>query len=105
MVEQKKDNEIWREAQMAFYASRPWRRVRAFVIKRSGGLCEICLKSGIYKAATLAHHIVPVTAENVNDPQISLNPDNLIALCADCHAAIHSSKRYTVDENGNVSII
>ena len=65
----------------------------------------MCLKSGIYKAATLAHHIVPVTAENVNDPQISLNPENLIALCTECHAAIHSTKRYTVDENGNVAII
>lgn len=65
----------------------------------------MCLKNGIYKAATLAHHIVPLDATNWTNPEIALNPDNLMALCTECHAAIHSTKRYTVDENGNVAII
>lgn len=64
----------------------------------------MCLKNGIYKAATLVHHIKPVTAENVHDPDITLNPENLMALCVDCHAAIHSTRRYYIDENGNVTV-
>ena len=65
----------------------------------------MCLKNGIYKAATLAHHIIPVTAKNVNDPQISLNADNLMALCTECHAAIHSSRRWRFDENGKMIVV
>lgn len=64
----------------------------------------MCLKNGIYKAATLVHHIKPVTAENVHDPDITLNPENLMTLCVDCHAAIHSTRRYYIDENGNVTV-
>ena len=65
----------------------------------------MCLKSGIYKAATLVHHIVPVTSENVSNPQISLNPENLMALCDDCHAAVHSSKRYRITDDGRVIML
>jgi len=65
----------------------------------------MCLKKGIYRAATLVHHIKPLNAENVNNPEISLNPENCMALCADCHAAIHSTKRYKVDEYGKVTPI
>jgi len=95
----------WRADQIAFYSSPAWKNLRRAVLKERGGLCEICLKNGVYKAASLVHHIVPVTAENVSNPEISLNADNCMALCADCHAAIHSTKRYTVDENGNVTIL
>lgn len=94
----------WRTDQVAFYSSPAWKNIRKAVLKERGGLCEMCLKKGIYRAATLAHHIVPLTAENVGNPEISLNTENLMALCADCHAAIHSTRRYTVDENGNVKV-
>ena len=99
------DNETWREEQIQFYSSPAWKNLRKVVLKERGGLCEMCLKKGIYRAATLVHHIVPVTAENVTDAAISLNKDNCMALCADCHAAVHSSRRYRVDKDGNVTII
>ena len=105
MVEPKKDNEQWRGEQIAFYSSPAWKNLREYIKKERGGLCEMCLRRGKYTAATLVHHIKPVTAENVNDPEITLNPENLMALCDDCHAAIHSTRRYTIDENGNVSAI
>ena len=95
----------WREEQIAFYSTPAWKNLRKAVLSERGGLCEMCLKKGIYRAATLVHHIVPVTAENVRNAEISLNKDNCMALCADCHAAIHSTKRYKVDENGNVTIL
>lgn len=92
----------WREEQIAFYSSPAWKNLRSAIIKERGGLCENCLKKGIIRAATLVHHIKPVTAENVNNPEISLNPANLEALCSDCHAAIHSGKRYTIGPDGKV---
>ena len=97
-------DEAWREEQIQFYSSPAWKNIRKTVLKERGGLCEMCLKKGIIRAATLAHHIVPVTAENVGNPEITLNTANLMALCKDCHAAIHSTRRYKVDEDGHVTI-
>lgn len=94
----------WRQDQIAFYGSPAWKNLRTAIIKERGGLCENCLKKGIIRAATLVHHIKPVTPENVNNPEISLNPANLMALCVDCHAAIHSTRRYIIDEKGNVTV-
>lgn len=49
------------------------------------------------------HHKIPLTPENVTDPDITLNWENLQLLCRDCHAAVHKpQKRYTVDELGRV---
>jgi len=95
----------WREEQIKFYSSVAWKNLRENIIKERGGLCEMCLRRGRYTAATLVHHIKPVTAENVNDPAITLNSENCMALCTDCHASIHSDKGYIIDENGNVTLI
>ena len=102
MVEPKKDMDNWRPEQVAFYSSVAWKNLRDYVKRRSGGLCEMCLKSGVIRPATVAHHIIHVTAKNVNDPQITLNPDNLMALCDDCHALVHSKKHYRITDDGRV---
>ena len=105
MIKSEDQRSTWRTVQQSFYSSQAWKNLRDAVIKERGGLCEMCRRSGIYKAADLVHHIIPVTAENINDPDITLNPRNLMALCKGCHSAIHSSKRYVVDEAGHVVII
>ena len=105
MIEPKQDKETWRGEQIAFYSSPAWKNLRKAVLSERGHLCEMCLKKGIIQAATLVHHIVPVTAENVTDPAITLNKDNLMALCENCHAAVHSKKRYKVDFDGKVTAI
>ena len=89
-----------------FYHTRPWHNVRGYVLYRDQMLCQDCLKKGIYKPAEAVHHIVELTPENINDPNIALNPDNLISLCRDCHAARHSKskKRYRINEDGEVKI-
>ena len=105
MLKSEEQKETWREEQIRFYSSQAWKNLREYIIKERGGLCEMCLKNGVYRAATLVHHIKPVTAANVNDPEITLNPANLMAICETCHAAIHSSKRYTITEDGRVVMI
>lgn len=86
-----------------FYKGREWHRVRALVWARDRGLCQRCLKKGILKEGDTVHHIDPLTPENINDPAVSLNPENLETLCRDCHAAVHKKdKRYKFDDLGRV---
>lgn len=68
-----------------FYHSKQWTKCRnAFVAYRQGK-CEICGKRG-----NLVHHRIHLNDTNVDDPEISLNFDNLELLCKDCHNKIHA---------------
>ena len=35
------------------------------------------------------HHIIHLTPDNINNPEVTVNPNNLISLCGECHKAIH----------------
>lgn len=88
----------------AFYGSVAWKHCRAAYKKSVGGLCERCLKRGIYHPAVIIHHKVYLTESTINNPEIALNFANLEALCSQCHEEEHSGglKRYKVDEDGTV---
>ena len=87
----------------SFYKSRRWQRCRAAYIKSVGGLCEKCLAKGLVVPATMVHHKIHISPDNINDPSVTLSFDNLEALCNDCHAAEHGRlKRYEVDAFGHV---
>lgn len=90
----------------AFYKSKAWQRCRASYVKYRAGLCESCLRRGIYRAGVIVHHKVHITPDNINDPAITMSFDNLELLCRDCHAAEHGRKvsRYVVDDMGRVAI-
>lgn len=88
-----------------FYKSTAWKNCSQVYLHRQGYLCEECLKRGLHTPATLVHHIVHISPENIGDPSVTLNFDNLEALCVDCHAAIHSGserRRYRLDDMGRV---
>ena len=93
----------WAEA---FYKSSAWKHTRAVAIKRDAYLCQDCLKLGRITAAEEVHHIQPLTPDNINDPDISLNLDNLVSVCRECHQARHGARqrRYIVDELGRVTL-
>ena len=92
-----------RDAQIeAFYTSRSWRKSRASLLKEKGGLCELCLKKGLIEPAVHVHHKVALTPENLNDPAISLDHSNLMALCEECHQEQHRTKRWRCDALGRV---
>lgn len=85
------------------YKSRAWRDCRTAYAKSKGGLCERCLSRGIYKPGIIVHHKVHLTPENISDPNVSLNWENLQLLCRDCHALVHKpEKRFKIDELGRV---
>lgn len=87
-----------------FYNSEAWKSTRRAYAKSVGGLCERCEDNGKIKAGEIVHHKVWLTPENINDPTITLGWDNLMLVCRDCHAQIHSGrhKRWNVDEFGRV---
>ena len=93
------------EQQRAFYHSAAWQKCRAAYIAYVGGLCERCKMKGIIKPGYIVHHKEYITLDNINDPSILLNHDNLEYLCFDCHQREHFPKqrRFTVDDFGNVT--
>ena len=94
-----------REFTNGFYTSKAWLDCRKAYIKSVGGLCENCLTKGIYRAGKVVHHKKIITPENINNPTVTLNPDNLKLVCQDCHAEEHKkgkNNRFRFDKFGNV---
>jgi len=68
-----------------FYDSHAWQVCRksyiAERIKIDGGLCEACHS----RIGYIVHHKIMIDETNVNDPNITLNHDNLQYVCKFCH--------------------
>lgn len=105
----------------SFYNSTAWKNARSDYIRSrmliDSGLCELCCE----EMGTEVHHRVFLTPENIDDPNITLNPENFELLCFDCHKLRHKAARrikalaqkarnsqrnlgsgYHVDSDGNV---
>ena len=89
----------------SFYGSAAWDYTRKAYAKSKQNLCERCLAKGRYTPGAVVHHRIHLTPENITDPAVSLNWDNLELLCMDCHADAHKdhSVRYKVDDMGRVT--
>lgn len=83
----------------AFYNSPEWKKVRKAYKLHKLNICERCGEIGYY-----VHHIIYITINNVHDPNITLNFDNLELLCEDCHNKEHFKKElgYRFDEDGQL---
>lgn len=87
----------------AFYHSKAWRVIRAFVLRRDSYTCTSC-----GARANEVHHIIELTPDNINDDNIAVNPDNLTSLCHECHTKITKGNDgdvragYIFDEDGQV---
>lgn len=101
-----------------FYNSARWNRCRLAYLKKRKYICERC-----GEAARIVHHKTYITDENLYDPTISLDENNLEALCLECHNREHEvldrmidgsrryhldakkkkGKRYVWDENGHLT--
>jgi len=76
--------DVAKEWAKPFYKSKAWQDCREAYFVSRHGLCELCNKPG-----EEVHHKIFLTPENINDPNISLNWDNLQVLCKTCHNAVH----------------
>ena len=89
--------------QAQFYKTSAWVKCRDTYLRSVGGLCEKCKARGLITPAEIVHHKIHLNAGNITDPNITLNPDNLIAVCRTCHAEEHGSmKRFDVLADGTV---
>lgn len=73
---------------MKFYNSKDWKKVRNKIFNKCFGICQECGKPG-----QEVHHIIHLTPHNLDDINITLNEDNLILLCKDCHMKKHQDNR------------
>lgn len=78
-----------KEFSKAFYNSKSWKSCRsAYISKRimiDGGMCEKCQE----KPGEELHHKIFLRPENITDVTVTLNSENLILLCKDCHFKEH----------------
>lgn len=75
-----------------FYNSKEWLSCRDAYKLSVDGLCERCLAKDIYEPGIEVHHQTYLSPDNINDPFITLNWDNLELLCQSCHSIEHMSK-------------
>lgn len=87
-----------------FYKTEAWKSCRDSYAKSVGGLCEHCYAKGRIVPGEIVHHKTHLNPQNVHDPNVALNWENLILLCRDCHGKEHqkNKKRYKVDALGRV---
>ena len=89
---------------LSFYASKAWHRCRAaYIAERQaidGGMCERCHVELGY----IVHHKTYVSPSNINNPDVTLNFNNLEYLCHTCHNVEHFGEpieiNYVFDKDG-----
>lgn len=72
-----------------FYTGKPWRGLSYTLKIEAKGVCSRCGKRVLDFKYLIAHHTVELTEENIDDPNISLNPDLVEIICSDCHNKEH----------------
>jgi hypothetical protein len=82
----------------SFYASKAWRDLSFNLKLQSNGKCERCPQEVDDWKNLIAHHKIRLTEENMNNPEISLNPDNIEIVCFDCHNKEHKRFGYKKQE-------
>lgn len=94
-----------RDFARALYKSKKWEKLRLCCMTRPVQMgdgrvcpplmCERCFeRTGRLIPAEIAHHKKFVTPENIGDPEVTLNADNIMRVCRDCHARIHYPNDY-----------
>lgn len=71
----------------SLYNSKGWIDLRINLIIDRGPVCEKCKKIIADTSKLIGHHKIKLTADNVINPLIALNPQNIELLCLDCHNA------------------
>lgn len=86
----------------SFYNGSRWRRASKGYLSSKHYICEQC-----GQPASICHHVIHITPVNIHDPNITLNWDNMRAMCHDCHTRLHMSKPVCAeglkfDSNGDI---
>ena len=87
-----------------FYKSKQWTDFRSVIIAERTAAdgfvhCADCGKPILHKYDLIIHHKQELTEANVNDHNISLNPDNVECVCFQCHNKVHERFGYNKSSN------
>lgn len=74
---------------VSFYKSKEWQGLRKVILAERGTQCEDCKKYILNSKEAHLHHRIALNYSNVTDYNISLNPNNILVLCRDCHDKTH----------------
>lgn len=78
-----------------FYGTKAWQDLRKVRIIEERGICQRCGKDFSADSSQLiAHHKEHLTPENLSDPHVALNPENVEIVCMKCHAYYHDNRGY-----------
>lgn len=95
-----------RSVSKSFYNSKDWKLCSRQYLQSVNHWCERCKARGIYEPARVVHHKIWLSEDNYKDPAISLNFDNLEALCQTCHNQEHfgddTPRRYEITPDGRL---
>ena len=88
----------------SFYSSAAWLTFSSMIRTSRFSICELC---GAPDAREV-HHLIHINKDNINDPAVTLNADNVMLLCRHCHYAIHErgklrARRSSFDALGNIA--
>lgn len=73
----------------AFYCRKDYLTLAQACKIKSNGVCAKC--GNVFDINELRpHHIIELTLDNIDDPNITLNPNNIEVLCHNCHNEIHN---------------
>ena len=105
-------------ARKEFYNSKAWKTTRKNVWIKQNCLCAICNKPVYVDGITnyipkenrrtgIVHHIEELNNSNVYDDTITLNENNLVGVCKECHEKLHhqdvaTRSEYLFTEDGNI---
>lgn len=106
MFQSWKRKQVWEIKEYAerFYKSKEWERCRlAFIATLKDKTCPRCKE----RKGKIVHHKKEITPNNITNPMITLNFDNLEYICQKCHTQEHLKDKSTkneveFDENGNL---
>lgn len=105
-------------ARKEFYHSALWKKVKRNIWIRQCLMCNRCHKP-VYvdglsewipkeqRRTGIVHHKIYLNDINIDDPNLTINEDNLEGLCKECHELEHHKDEivrieYKFDEDGNL---
>ena len=95
MPDQRKDGAMDYKQSDPFYHRKEWKRIRELALQRDRGMCRDCMERMKSETgfrphrATMVHHLIPRSER----PDLELELDNLLSLCAECHEKRHPERR------------
>lgn len=86
------NSEEFRKQQIHFYSLPEWKALRKQVAAESFYICSVCQKP-TNSCEGIVHHKIPIDETNIFNPEITLNKDNLMYVCRQCHEKLHEGNK------------